>query len=46
MPFNESTQAKLFRSIQLGVFEFHPAYWTDVSDEAKDLITCLIEGFL
>lgn len=46
MPFSGATQAKLFRNIQLGVFEFHPAYWKDVSEEAKDLISSLIEGFL
>eukprot|EP01036_Dinobryon_divergens_P029898 gene29899-39068_t len=43
MPFSGATQAKLFRNIQLGVFEFHPAYWKDVSEEAKDLISSLIE---
>ena len=43
-PFSDVTTMKLYRNIQLGVFEFHHDYWKDVSAEAKDLISSLIQG--
>ena len=43
-PFADTTTTKLYRSIQLGVFEFHHEYWKDVSAEARNLISSLIEG--
>lgn len=37
-PFWDTNQKKLFRKIKHGAYEFHEAYWSHVSDGAKDLI--------
>ncbi|RYH30171.1 hypothetical protein EON65_05960 [archaeon] len=41
-PFYDKNNQALFRKILKAQFEFHPAYWGEVSDEAKDLIRCLL----
>jgi len=41
-PFHDENQTKLFRLIKAGKYEFHPEYWSNVSDEAKDLIRRLL----
>jgi calcium/calmodulin-dependent protein kinase (CaM kinase) II/calcium/calmodulin-dependent protein kinase I len=41
-PFIEQNQRELFRKIRKGEFEFHEEYWSQVSSEAKDLITSLL----
>eukprot|EP00981_Chlorochromonas_danica_P002116 scaffold424_cov165-Ochromonas_danica.AAC.16 len=41
-PFYDKNTQVLFRKIMRGNFEFHPAYWAEVSDEAKDLISRLL----
>jgi len=42
-PFIESTQRDLFRKIRKGEYEFHEEYWGTVSDEAKALISSLLQ---
>mmetsp|Transcript_20479 Transcript_20479/g.78518 ORF Transcript_20479/g.78518 Transcript_20479/m.78518 type:complete len:508 (+) Transcript_20479:182-1705(+) len=43
-PFNEDLPTTLFQQIQYGQYSFEPKeLWTNVSREAKDLITKLIE---
>jgi len=37
-PFYDKNQQMLFRKILKGAYTFHPEYWGQVSDEAKDLI--------
>jgi len=37
-PFYHQSQAQLFRLIKKGKYDFDPEYWSDVSEEAKDLI--------
>jgi len=41
-PFIEQNQRELFRKIRKGHYEFHEEYWGSVSDDAKDLISCLL----
>mmetsp|Transcript_32476 Transcript_32476/g.68302 ORF Transcript_32476/g.68302 Transcript_32476/m.68302 type:complete len:346 (-) Transcript_32476:253-1290(-) len=41
-PFIEQNQRELFRKIRKGQYEFHEEYWGAVSDDAKDLISCLL----
>lgn len=41
-PFIESNQRELFRKIRKAQFEFHPEYWGQVSQDAKDLISALL----
>ena len=41
-PFIEQGQRELFRKIRRGQYQFHPEYWGQVSQEAKDLITALL----
>lgn len=41
-PFYHSNQRALFRKIIKAEYTFHPEYWKGVSDEAKDLIACLL----
>merc|ERR1711920_773668 len=41
-PFIEENQRDLFRKIKKGQYEFHDEYWSDVSVEAKDLISKLL----
>jgi len=41
-PFHEDNQAKLFQKIKSGKFEFHPEYWAQISDDAKELISSLL----
>lgn len=38
-PFYEDNQALLFKKIKKGDYEFHPEFWADISDDAKDLIS-------
>ena len=42
-PFHDDNQKALFRKIKKGEFEFHEEYWGGVSDEAKNLITGLLQ---
>lgn len=37
-PFHDENQKNLFRLIKAAKYEFHPEYWGNVSDDAKDLI--------
>ena len=41
-PFIENNQRDLFRKIRKGDYEFHPEYWSAVSDNAKHLISSLL----
>lgn len=41
-PFIEQNQRELFRKIRKGDFEFHEEYWGQVSQDAKDMISCLL----
>jgi len=41
-PFNGSNQRELFRLIKKGRYEFHEQYWSDVSSDAKDLVSKLL----
>jgi len=41
-PFNENNQRMLFRKIRKGQYEFHEEYWGSVSQEAKNLISSLL----
>ncbi|CAE7309501.1 cmk-1 [Symbiodinium microadriaticum] len=41
-PFHDDNQKALFRKIKMGDFEFHEEYWGGVSQEAKDLISSLL----
>lgn len=41
-PFYDKNNQALFRKILKAQYEFHPAYWGEVSDEAKDLIRSLL----
>lgn len=41
-PFYASSQLELFRKIRDCDYTFHAGYWTDVSDEAKNLVQGLI----
>lgn len=41
-PFADKNQRNLFRKIRNGQYEFHEEYWENISDDAKDLIQCLL----
>jgi len=41
-PFHEDNQKELFKKIRKGSFEFHTEYWSQISDDAKDLIRGLL----
>jgi serine/threonine protein kinase len=41
-PFIDENQRKLFRKIRKGEFEFHPEYWSTISEDAKNLICNLL----
>ena len=41
-PFSDQNQRELFQKIRKGHYEFHEEYWGSVSDDAKDLISCLL----
>lgn len=41
-PFSDNNQSKLYKKIKTGQFEFHPDYWSSISNEAKDLIKKLL----
>jgi serine/threonine protein kinase len=41
-PFIENNQRELFRKIRKGDYEFHPEYWSSVSEEARELISHLL----
>ncbi|CAM9242759.1 unnamed protein product, partial [Choristocarpus tenellus] len=41
-PFHDENQTKLFMKIKKGVYVFHPEYWSDISSEAKDLISKML----
>jgi calcium/calmodulin-dependent protein kinase I len=42
LPFKATPRAKYQQMARRGKLEFHPEYWTEVSAEAKDLITNLM----
>jgi len=42
-PFIEETDRELYQKIRCGDFEFHQAFWGDISEEAKSLISSLLE---
>jgi hypothetical protein len=42
-PFHEDDRKKLFAKIIGAKYHFHPKRWATVSDDAKDLIRCLLE---
>lgn len=41
-PFYDKNTQLLYKKIMKGAYEFHTEYWTEVSDEAKDLIAKLL----
>ena len=41
-PFIEQNQRELFRKIRKAQYKFHDEYWSQVSEEAKDLIRSLL----
>jgi calcium/calmodulin-dependent protein kinase I len=41
-PFIEQNQRELFRKIRNGQYKFHDEYWSQVSNEAKELIRSLL----
>ena len=41
-PFIEQNQRELFRKIRRAQYQFHDEYWGQVSDEAKNMIRCLL----
>lgn len=41
-PFEEQSQEVLFRKIRAGSYVFHEEFWGPVSEDAKDLIRCLL----
>lgn len=41
-PFVQTNQRLLFRKIKKGQYEFHPEYWGSVSEDAKNLISSLL----
>jgi serine/threonine protein kinase len=41
-PFHDADQKQLYRKIRAGVYEFHPKYWSTISEEVKDLIRGLL----
>ena len=43
-PFADESMPEQYRKIRRGLFEFHVDYWSDVSEQAKDLISRLLVG--
>ncbi|KAI8886210.1 Pkinase-domain-containing protein [Backusella circina FSU 941] len=41
-PFNDHSEVPLKTQIKRGAYEFLSPFWNDISEEAKDLITCLM----
>jgi len=41
-PFVEQDQQKLFKKIRKGDYTFHEEYWSDISKEAKSLISSML----
>jgi serine/threonine protein kinase len=41
-PFHDNDQRQLYRKIRSATYDFHPKYWSTISDEAKDLIRHLL----
>ena len=41
-PFLHSTPMGVKNKIKRGIYEFHPEYWSKVSEEAKDFVTRLL----
>ena len=41
-PFHDDNMKNLFKKIRKGDFVFHPEYWKNVSEEAKDFIRGLL----
>mmetsp|Transcript_30174 Transcript_30174/g.39753 ORF Transcript_30174/g.39753 Transcript_30174/m.39753 type:complete len:416 (-) Transcript_30174:442-1689(-) len=41
-PFSEENEADLFQKIIAGRFHFHSKYWSEISEDAKDLISKMI----
>jgi calcium/calmodulin-dependent protein kinase I len=42
-PFSHENTAQLYKLIKKAQYEFHAQYWADVTPQAKELITCLLE---
>ncbi|XP_051544525.1 calcium/calmodulin-dependent protein kinase type 1D [Myxocyprinus asiaticus] len=42
-PFYDENDSKLFEQILKADYEFDAPYWDDISDSAKDFISCLME---
>jgi serine/threonine protein kinase len=42
-PFHDDNQKALFKKIKNAEYEFHDEYWSEVSEEAKDLIRHLLK---
>ncbi|XP_015778663.1 PREDICTED: calcium/calmodulin-dependent protein kinase type 1D-like [Acropora digitifera] len=42
-PFYDDSDANLFAQIMRGEYEFDSPYWDDISDSAKDFISCLLQ---
>ncbi|XP_055045939.2 calcium/calmodulin-dependent protein kinase type 1D [Misgurnus anguillicaudatus] len=42
-PFYDENDSKLFEQILKADYEFDTPYWDDISDSAKDFISCLME---
>jgi serine/threonine protein kinase len=42
-PFHDDNQKALFKKIKNAEYEFHEEYWSEVSEEAKDLIRHLLK---
>jgi len=43
LPFHHKDQNELFKIIRLGKYIFDPSYWSGISEEAKQLITSLLD---
>lgn len=41
-PFYDKSNQMLYRKIMKGAYQFHTEYWSEVSEEAKDLIRKLL----
>jgi len=41
-PFYHESTAQLYKQIKKGEYDFPDPYWTDISAEAKNLVTCLL----
>ncbi|KAJ7326066.1 Calcium/calmodulin-dependent protein kinase type 1 [Desmophyllum pertusum] len=42
-PFYDDSDANLFAQIMRGEYEFDSPYWDDISESAKNFITCLLQ---